>query len=872
MRPKDKSYPSKLATRIFRLYCSEELVEEIEGDLKERFQDHLEQFSSKKANRLYWLNVLKFFSWHTIKPRKSYTSYSNQSGLNHSVIMFRNYFKIAIRNAKKHKAYTAINLLGLTLGLTSSILILLYVNHQLSYDQFHEKQDKIYRISLYDWAITPNIVGPALKRAYSEEIQYSMRMAFFGKRIFNYEDEAFTSTMIYADPDFFNVFSFQFLSGNKQSALANPNSLVVTKEAALKYFGTTDIVNSTVQIAGENYQITGILNNIPTNSTIQFDFLGSLVDKRWVKKEQWSNAMFHTFLLLSDDLNPSLESKVKTHLNELLEIPADSEDAAPVNWLNIKDLHLRSNLSFEMGNTSSMSGVYIFSSIALLILIMACINYVNLATSRSIERAKEVGMRKVMGARKKQLYYQFLGESLIYVFGSLIFSFALILYLLPSFNQLAGVTIEVSKLWSLSFWSGMLSLGLIISFLSGFYPAIVLSAFKPVNTLKGSIAAKGEKKLLKKGLIVLQFTISTFLLVSTLVIGEQLSFIQNKDLGYAKDQIVYFSINDDLRKNFESFKNQLKSNPRIHAISFSNSTPLNVGSRGGTKRLEHSSEQFFTTSYLKADEHFIELMQMKILAGRSFVRNDGSIDDSEEGKIPAVIINETMSQQLEWTPEEAINKTINYGKNEVLIVGVVADFHSSSLKNNIEPFMITYGTSNHRYALIKLGTDQINETLGFIEDQTLASAPGLPFDFRFLDDQFNRMYRVEARLSRIFSIFSTIAILIATLGILGLISYMALNRAKEISIRKVLGASVQNILTLISSDFLKLVGLALLIALPSSYFIMNNWLADYAYRITIGTEILIYASVASIAITLLTISYQAIKTALSNPANVLRSE
>ncbi len=872
MKSKEKSFPPWLARKVLHWYCSEELLEEIEGDLEERFQDHLEQFSSKKAKRLYWLNVIKFFSWRTVKPRKSYTNQSIRGKLNYSVIMFKNYFKIAIRNAKKHKVYTAINLLGLTLGLTSSILIMLYVNHQLSYDQFHEKKDKIYRVSLYDYAITPNIVGPTLKRTYSEDIQHSMRMAFFGKQIFNYNEEAFSSEMIYADPDFFEVFSFNFLAGDKQNALTSPNSLVVTKKAALSYFGSTDVVNSTIQVAGENFQITGIIEDIPSNSTIQFDFLGSLVEKRWVKKEQWSNAMFHTFLLLPNGLTPAIESKVETHFNKLLEIPDDSEDAVVVNWLSINDLYLKSNLEYEMGNTSSLSGVYIFSSIALLILVMACINYVNLATSRSIERAKEVGMRKVMGAQKRQLYYQFLGESIIYVFSSLIFSFVIILYLLPSFNQLAGVTIEIGKLWSLNFWVGILSLGLIISFLSGFYPAIVLSAYRPVNILKGSTSVKGEKSFLKKGLVVFQFSISTFLLVSTLVIGEQLSFIRSKDLGYEKEQVIYFRINEDLRKNIETFKNQLRSNPQIQAVSFSNSTPLNVGSKGGTKRLDHSKDQFFTTAYLKADESFIELMQMKLLAGRNFLRNDGNFDDLEQGKVPAVVINETMARQLGWATEETINKKINYGKHEVLIVGVIADFHSSSLKDIIEPFMIIYAPVKPYYAFVKLGTDQINETLGFIEDQTLANAPGLPFDFRFLDDQFNRMYRVESRLNRIFFIFSTIAISIAALGILGLVSYMALNREKEISIRKVLGASVQNILTLISSDFLKLVGFALIIALPSSYFIMNNWLSNYAYRITISTETLIYAATASIAITLFTISYQAIKTAFTNPANVLRSE
>ena len=865
-----KPSPPRLARRIFRWYCYEELVEEIEGDLEERFQDHCEQFSEAKARRLYWLNIFKFFSWHTIKPRESYNSYSNRSG--NSIIMFRNYFKIAIRNAKKNKVYTSINVLGLTLGLTSSMLLMLYVNHQLSYDQFHEKKDDIYRVSLYNWAITPNIVGPTLKRAFSEEIQSSVRVAFFRKQVFNYGKEAFTSDLTYVDPGFFDVFSFDFLSGNKLNALTDPNSLIVTKKAALRHFGTTDIVNETIQVSGQNYLVTGVLEDIPSNSTIQFDFLGSLAGKRWVEKEQWSNAMFHTFLLLSNELNPVFESKVKTYINQLLEIPLDSEDAATINWLNIEDLHLLSNLNYEIGNTSSITGVYIFSSIALLILVMACINYVNLATSHSIERAKEVGIRKVMGAQKKQLYYQFLGESIIYVFGSLLFAFAIILYLLPDFNQLSGVRIETSQLWSFKFWIGMLLLGLFVGFMSGFYPALILSTFKPVSILKGSFVHKGGSNFMKKGLIVFQFSISAFLLVSTLVIGKQLTFIQNKDLGYKKEQVVYFRTNDALKKNKEAFKNQLESNPQIQAISFSNSTPLNVGSRGGTKRLEHPDDQFFTTSYLKADESFIELMQMQLIAGRNFLQNDGTIDDLKEGKVPAVLINETMAKKLEWSLEEVINKKISYGKKEVEIVGVVADFHSSSLKNTIVPFMIIHSKSNPYYVMVKIETDRIAETLIFLEEQTQAHAPGLPFDYRFLDDQFDRMYSVESRLNKVFFIFSTIAIIIATLGILGLISYMTLNRAREISIRKVLGASVQNILTMISSDFLKLVGLALIIALPCSYFIMNNWLADYAYRVTIGLEVLIYASITSIAITILTISYQAIKTALANPTNILRSE
>ncbi len=858
--------PPKLATRLFFTYCSPELQEEIHGDMVERFRDHIKEFGLRRAKQKYWLNVLKFFRWHTLKRRKS-KQYSKNN-----IAMFKNYFKIAWRNALKHKAYSTINLSGLAVGLTSFILIVIYVQHQLSYDQFHENKDRIFRVVDGEFAITPNIVGPILARNFTEEIEHSVRTIIMGSQIFNLEGESFTDNVFHADPEFFDMFTFEMLYGTKE-AIKNPNSLVISRKEAVKRFGREDVLNETLKMSGRNYTITGVLADIPENSMLQFDYVAPFYDLQWARREHWSNTSYHTFLQLSNGVD---EGEFRIKIEDLLNADLENEEDERQSFFlqAFPSIYLQSDmrLGYEIGRTGDIKYVYIFMAVAVLILLIACINYVNLSTSRSLERAKEVGIRKVVGAYRKQLVFQFLGESFLFVFGSLAVSIGVSYLMIPYFNQLAGVQLDKSFLLTMDLLLTLGLLGLVISLLAGFYPAIMLSTFKPVAVLKGNFKNSGAGSRLRKVLVVFQFSISAFLLVATLVVNKQLSYIQNKNLGYDREQVLFFRVNGEVKSNFQTIKNELLANPNIEAVSMTSNTPINVGSAHGIKT-GPTDEDYELLYYITADEDFIDLMDMKVLAGVDFKeRAVPFVELDSIERVPSIILNETAIGLFGWTPQEAIGKMVTVSGYEAPVQAVLEDFHFKSMQNEIEPFVILFNPQRYYFGLIKLKTDQAKETIEFLESKMRELAPSLPLEYRFLDDHFDSMYRFESRLKDVFLTFASIAIVIACLGMFGLISFMSLNRAKEIGIRKVLGASVPNIIVLLSSDFLKLVSIALIISLPLAYYFMSDWLMDYAYSIQVGVDVLVISVISALLITCMTIGYQAFKTAVINPAGILRNE
>lgn len=869
MKPKRHIRPPWLAKRIFHVYCDDPLKEEIAGDLEERFLDHLEIYGHRKARQKYWLNVFKFFRWHTLRRRRSNRYTQN------NIAMFKNYFKIAFRNALKQKAYTFINLSGLAVGLTSFILIMLYVQQQLSYDQFHENKDRIFRVTDGEDAITPNIVGPFVSRNFQDEVEQSVRVIVMGSQIFNIGEKSFTANVYHADSAFFTMFTFPFIQGNEAAALAQPNSMVISRKAALQHFGRENVMNETFQMSGRNYKITGVMEDIPQNSLLKFDYMVPFNDLRWAVRETWSNRSYHTFLQLGDQVDPQvLEKKIASKINETFEIPDDSPDAEVVYLQSFNDIYLQSEmrLSYEIGRTGDIKYVYIFFAVAVLILLIACINYVNLSTSRSLERAKEVGVRKVVGAYRGQLIYQFLGESFLFVFGSLLLSLGISWALLPYFNELAGVVMDTSFLLNTQFLLTLAGLGVFISLLSGFYPALMLSMFRPVSVLKGNFKNSAKGGQLRKALVIFQFAISAFLLVATLGVNKQLNFIQNKNLGYDRDQVLFFRINRDLYTNYQTLKNELLSNPNISSVSMASNTPLNVGSAHGIQT-GPTEEDYELIYFINVDEDFMDLMGMNILAGRSFKELANPFDELDTtGRVPSFIINETTAALFNWNAEQAVGQKINISGIEAPVQAVVQDFHFKSMEQKIEPFVLMCNPNQFFYTMIKIGNENVSETLDFIGEQVQAVAPRLPFDYRFLDDRFESMYRFESQLSDVFITFATIAIIIASLGMFGLISFMALNRAREMGIRKVLGASVMHVVMLLSRDFLKLVGIALLLAMPIAYYVMGDWLTDYEYRTSLGVGVGVLAVVSALLITMLTIGYQALKTGLVSPSRVLRNE
>ena len=556
--------PPKLANRIFNWYCNDQLREEIEGDLEERFWDHCETHGLRKAKVKYWLNVIKFFRWHTLKRKHSRSFTQNNS------TMFRNYLKIAFRNAQKHRSYTFINLSGLAVGLTSFILIVLYVQHQLSYDQFHLKKDRIYRVTNGVDAITPNIVGPLFKRSFDEEIEQSVRVIELSNRILKIGSKSYNTNVYFVDTDFFDMFTFPLVRGNPADVLKDPNSLVVTRNTALKYFGTEDVIGQTLSMRGTPYIISGVIEEIPANSSMQFEFLMPFESLTWAQRETWSNWSFYTFVKLAEGVGPlEMEQKLKQFVQSELESAPDEEDQTIHLLQSLSDIYLqkRFKLEYELGRVGDIRYVYIFSAVAALILLIACINYVNLATSRSIERAKEVGIRKVVGAYRTQLISQFMGESLLYVFISLMLSACFSYLLIPNFNTLAGEQLDASLIFETDFIRSLAGLGIIITLIAGFYPAVVLSLFKPVTVLKGKFVHSSRGNSLRRVLVIVQFAISAFLVVATLVVEKQLNYIQSKNIGYEKEHILFFTADRDLNANYQAFKNELLSNPNVQAVS-----------------------------------------------------------------------------------------------------------------------------------------------------------------------------------------------------------------------------------------------------------------------------------------------------------------
>ncbi|OEK01533.1 hypothetical protein BFP97_08355 [Roseivirga sp. 4D4] len=860
--------PPRLAERIFHWYCDDPLQEEIAGDLEERFLDHCEKYGLAQAKKKYWLNVLKFIRWHTLKRRNS-KRYSQNN-----LAMVKNNFKVAFRSAKKHKAYSIINLSGLAVGLTSFILIVLYVQHQLSFDQFHEQKDKIFRVTNGEDAITPNIVGPFLKRNFEEEVRHSVRVIELGGQIMKIDNQPFTTNAYFADTAFFDVFTFPLLQGNEEGILSKPKTLVITQKAAMKYYGTQDVVGKTLIREGEQYAIAGVVLDPPANSMMQFDFLIPFKELRWAQRETWSNWSFQTFLRLEDNVDPiAFEQKVEEKVNVELDMPTESEDSGTyLQSLNDIYLQKRFKLNYELGRVGDIQYVYIFSVVAFLILLIACINYVNLATSRSLERAKEVGIRKVVGEHRRQLIGQFLGESFLFVFLSLAISIAFSYWLLPYFNDLAGERLNTVYLFKSEFLLFLCGLGLIITFLAGIYPALVLSMFKPVTVLKGKFTHSGSGNRLRKFLVIVQFAISAFLVVATLVVKKQLNFIQDKNIGLDKEQVIFFTADGDLKKNYESFKNTLMTNPNIKSVSMASNVPVSVGSAHGIQT-GPTEDDYELIYFLSADKEFMDLMGMELLSGLSLMERAVPFNELDTaGLNPTYIINETAAKLFNWSAEEAVGQNVVIGGYEGPVQGVVKDFHFKSMQQRIEPFVILYNPNQSYTGYVKLETNDLPETLQFIESNLIEAAPGLPFDYEFMDDYYNRMYRFESRLGNVFLTFASIAVFIACLGMFGLISFIALHRAKEMGIRKVLGASFKSILFLLSADFLKLIVIALLVGLPTAYFFMGDWLSDYVYRINIGADVAIVAAVFAILITMLTIAYQAVRTALVNPSKVLRSE
>lgn len=794
--------------------------------------------------------------------------------------MIKNYLLSAIKNFKKHKLFSFINMLGLTTGITCCLMIFLFILNEFSVDDFHKKGKDIYRVmrtgnmngEKREIPYVAATYGPALVNDFPDAIKASVRV-MHDNNLVSYKDISFNEKdMLLTDNNFFAVFDFHLLKGNPATVLKDPNSIVLTASSAKKYFGDEDPIGKVLQWNKmQQMKVTGIAEDVPSNSHLQFDMVVPLellrpLQPEWFK--QWPNNTMFTYVQLNSAVDPKqLESRLPGFMDKYLgSYYAQSGHKMGLILKPLKDIYFAVD-AFDNVKHGDKKMVYIFMSVAILILLIACINFINLATAKAADRSKEVGLRKVMGAVQKELLVQFIMESVLFAALASILSIGLLQFLMPAYTQLLGYALP-------SYWTNplfyvfILGVIVIVGLLAGSYPALVLSSFKPIESLKGKLKTGKGGAFFRKALVVFQFGISVILIVSVVVIIEQMNYVRNTNPGYNKEQtmIVRFD-NLDISKKRVQFKNELLTNPAVQQVSLMSGEPGGFHDSYSFETQANPDEKFlFNTEFTDFD--FIKTLGLKLIAGRDFSQSYGT--DSAQ----AVIINRSAAVKLGYTPEQAIGKWVRNISRDSLrrsIVGVVEDYHFFSFKTAISPLVISPG-NDKRLALIRLKSNNMQSTVIDIKKIYTAAAPDYPFEYSFLDDQFDKLYRREANQEFVLSAFSIIAIIVACLGLFGLASYSALKRTKEVGVRKVLGSSVKNILLLLSKDLLKPVLLGTLIAFPVGYYAMNLWLQSFAYRINMGPGVFILAGIIALLIAGITVSVQTIKAALANPVKSLRTE
>lgn len=792
--------------------------------------------------------------------------------------MIKNYIKVAFRNLKRQPAYTALNVIGLTVGITSSLLILLYIFHETSFDKFHSKSDRIYRISSsitepdnsFKWAVTQLPLGRMLKQENAEVEQY---VRFFGggrRRLELNQINYFEENIYFADSTVFDVFDFDFIVGDSETALEAPNSIVINETMARKIFKGENPIGQTLESDGNlNFQVTGVYKDVPNNSHIIPEGMISISTIFGQGAGSWGGFNLYTYVLLNENTRPEdfqvkLDSTIVRYVDPIFEPLKISVEYA---LLPITSIHLNSDFQGEPVPPGDMEYVYIFSAIALFLVIIASINYMNLATARSMKRSLEVGIRKVLGAQRGGLIGQFLTESIIITLIALACSIVVLILIVPVVNDTVGTSMDVQALLKTNTILATLGIVIVTGLVGGSYPAFFLSAFQPAAVLKGT-AGKSGGKVLRKVLVTLQFAISIFMLIGTLVIYRQMEYVRSKDLGFDKEQVLSIQLNSRItRQQWPVLKNKLLQNANISSAGTASTTPGN----GFGKLImyietnEGVMDQRGIDNY-NVDYDFFPTLGIEFVEGRNFSLEYPSDSAS------AVIVNEAMVERMDWS--DPIGKRIILGPSDTLpgarVIGVVKNFHQQSLHEVIPPLLFR-PTRTNGGALIKIGGD-IRETVAFVKDTWEETFPTLPFEFEFLDEQFNEQYGTDDVRGQLFLGFSFMTILIACLGLLGLASYTAEQRAKEISIRKVLGASTQGLVNLLIRDFIILVLIAAIPASILGYFSMNNWLSDFEFHIDLGVTIFATVLLATVIITVLTTGYHALKSATANPAERLKYE
>ncbi|HTS42750.1 MAG TPA: ABC transporter permease [Puia sp.] len=803
--------------------------------------------------------------------------------------MLKNYVKTAWRNIRKNKLFSAINILGLSIGIALCFVIMLYVHDELSYDRFNGNADRIVRVvfnaSINGGKINESVVmAPVAKTMKKDfpEVQDATRIISFGAPKIIYENAVFKDDpFALVDPNFFSIFTLPFVEGDPKTALLHPGTVVITRSTAKKYFGKEDAIGKTIGLNDNTnkYMVTGVIEDIPANSHFHFNMLGTMIGFQQANSDSWLDGSFHTYLLIKPGtdlkriearfpamvekyMGPQIQQQMGLGLKEFV----TKGNSLGFALQPLKNIHLNSNTTTEFEPGGNAAYVYIFGGVAIFMLIVASINFINLSTAGASKRAKEVGVRKVAGSGKLQLICQFLSESILITFFALFIAFALIQIALPAFNNISGKHLSLDLKPILAF----LGLGLLVGLSAGIYPAFYLSSFNPIAVLKGKLAANHKSFGLRSGLVVFQFFISVALIIGTIVVYQQMKYIQNKDLGFNKEQLITIPNSYALGKNEQVFKQQMLQDPRIVNATASYYKPVGPSNYNNALAYPQGNDHLIVDGVeYHVDENYIPTLGMKMVSGRNFSK-EFATDSS------AIILNETAAHALGWNDVSAVGRTIirqnsDKGTNVPFrVIGVVKNFNFKSLHEAISPLYMSLQPEGG--LIFKIKTNDISGLLATMNKQWDAFNTGDPFTYNFMDDLFSKTYSTEQKTGTILNIFSVLIILVACLGLFGLVTYTAEQRTKEIGIRKVLGASVAQVTQMLSKEFLKLVLIASLIAFPVAWWAMNKWLQSFAYRINISWWIFFVAGLTALLIALITVSFQAIKAAMNNPVKNLRTE
>ena len=805
--------------------------------------------------------------------------------------MLKNYLKITLRNISRNKMYSALNIIGLAIGLACCILILLYVHDELSYDRFHANADNIYRVvptfttserTMY-LSTNAHVQGPMLKDEFPEVLEY-VRFTSYRRRVVEYDNTAFTEEQfLFADDSVFKVFSFDMILGNPEEALVNPNTIVLTEEMADKYFGSDNPMGKSLRINYDAlFTVTGIIKNIPSASHIKPDFIASfstlgLKPSTNINNDLLNQVNYYTYLLFQEGTDYRvMEQKFTEDINRRIgAMLKQLGGSAELELQPLTKIYLHSDRELESMQTGDVTYVWLFSGIGIFILLLACLNFMNLSTARSANRAKEVGLRKVVGAKKSQLVKQFLGESMILTFISFLFALVLVTVSMPLFRNISGKNILMSSLTHPAILAGFVGLFLIIGLIGGSYPAFFLSAFRPVEVIQGKLKRGAKSSVLRIALVSFQFAVSIVLIIGTFTVNTQLKYVRNKNLGYDKEHVIAIQLRDDeTSQKYEAIKEAIQRNPNVISVSASSTSPLGINDFSAHHAVGKPADEINMFWSQMVDDQYIDTYKIEIVAGRNFSK------DFTSDKEQSIIINEAAVKKLGWQDDptsQKIERFIGTGPNErraYNVVGVVKDYHFQSLHEEIQPMILYYTSPYGSFSLIsvRVRPENIQETIAFLETTWKQFDTQYPFEYAFVDDQYDALYRTEVRLQKLFSYFTLLAIIIGCLGLFGLTSFTTEQRTKEIGIRKVLGASIQGLIYMLVRDFTKWVFLAVIIAWPIGYFVMNKWMNNFAYRANLGIWIFLSSALLALVISLATVSYQSIKAALANPANSLKYE